>query len=173
MVSAEAHMKLYKVLRIILLGIILAAGMGAIGDTMSVDAASIPSTLQFLPVARTLTQPVLLTHAGDGSGRLFIVKQPEKARILKNASLMPTSFLNISGQVPDFTGTIGEQGLLGLAFDPGYADNGYFYIAYTTDTDDPVFRYALTLARYHVSSGNPDLADASSGAVLLSIPKKE
>jgi glucose/arabinose dehydrogenase len=59
-----------------------------------------------------------------------------------------------------------------LTFDPQYEDNGYFYITYTTNTSDPTFRYTITLARYHVSGGNADLADPASGMVLLSIPKK-
>jgi hypothetical protein len=57
-------------------------------------------------------------------------------------------------------------------FDPNYPTNGFFYITYTTNNNNPTFIYTTTLARYHVSSGNPDLADSTSGTVLLSIPKK-
>ena len=92
--------------------------------------------------------------------------------IAKDGSLLSNPFLNIAGAVTDFTGTNGEQGLLSLAFDPHYKSNGNFYITYTTNTGDPTFPYTTTLARYHVSTASLDLADTSSGTVLLSIPKK-
>jgi glucose/arabinose dehydrogenase len=137
-----------------------------------VSAATIPSALAFTPVATGLTAPVFVTNAGDGSNRLFIVQQTGQIRIFKNGSLLSTPFLNILGSAPNFTGMNGEQGLLGLAFDPNYLSNGFFYITYTTTNTDTTFVYTTTLARYHVSGGNPDLADASSGEPLLSAPKK-
>ena len=139
---------------------------------MPVNAARIPSGLQFTRSASGLTDPVFITNAGDNSDRLFIVQQTGQIRILKNGSLLSPPFLNISGLVSNFTGVNGEQGLLGLAFDPNYATNGIFYITYTTNTGNSTFPYTTTLARYRVSGGNMDLADISSGTVLLSVPKK-
>ena len=64
-----------------------------------------------------LDQPLFLTHAGDGSGRLFIVEKPGRIRIWQDGALLPAPFLDISDQV-----SLGnEQGLLGLAFAPDYA----------------------------------------------------
>ncbi len=143
-----------------------------VGPASTVSATSIPSALVFTPVTGGLSLPVFVTNAGDGSNRLFIVQQGGQVRIFKNGSLLPTPFLNIAGSVPNFTGVNGEQGLLCLVFDPNYSANGIFYITYTTTNPDPTFIYTTTLARYHVSTGNPDVADASSGVVLLSIPKK-
>ncbi len=122
--------------------------------------ASSPSQIVFSPVVGGLTEPTFATHAGDGSGRLFIVQQTGEILILKGTTLNPSPFLDVSSIIT----AGGEQGLLGLAFDPNYATNGYFYIVYSNKTgvgDD-------VLARYHVSA-NPDVADPSSRQILLTV----
>lgn len=132
-------------------------------------AALTPSNFYFEPVISGLTLPLQVTNAGDGSGRLFIVQQGRvvnsviqdaSIRIFKNGALLPTPFLDVSNLIS--TGS--ERGLLALAFHPNYESNGTFYILYTNTSGNP------TLARYHVSAGNADVADAGSGSVLLSIP---
>ncbi len=133
--------------------------------------ASIPPALRFTPVVTGVSEPVFITNAADGSNRLFIVQQSGQIRIFKNGSLLPAAFLNVAG-VPNFTATGGEQGLLGLAFDPDYATNRFFYVTYTTTTSDPVFKYTTTLARYQASASNGDLADPATRTLILSIPKK-
>jgi glucose/arabinose dehydrogenase len=109
-----------------------------------------------------LSQPVGVTHAGDGSGRLFILEQGGRIRIFKNGSLLSTPFLDISGRISSG----GEQGLLGLAFPPDYARKGYFYVNYTLpnapgDAGDTV------IARFRVSATNPDAADPASEQRIL------
>ncbi|MBI3952289.1 MAG: PQQ-dependent sugar dehydrogenase [Acidobacteria bacterium] len=99
-------------------------------------------------VAGGLNQPLLVTHAGDGSGRLFIVEQVGRIRIVKDGVLLPNPFLDIQSLVS----CCGEQGLLGLAFHPRYAENGLFYINYTDTRGDTI------VARYAVS----DNADGAS-----------
>lgn len=75
-----------------------------------------------------LSKPVLVTHAGDGSGRLFVVQQGGKIRVFKGGALLAASFLDLSTSV----GTTGsEQGLLGLAFHPSFETNGKFYVYFT------------------------------------------
>ena len=128
--------------------------------------ASIPAKISFTQVVGGLTQPVFATHAGDGSGRMFIVQKTGQILILKGTHLNTTPFLNISTLIT--TGGGQEQGLLGLAFDPNYATNGYFYIVYTNKTgvgND-------VLARYHVS-GDPDVADNASAQILLTVSEPE
>ncbi len=122
-------------------------------------APSLPPGLKFTTVASGLTRPLFVTHAGDGSGRLFIVQQGGQILILKNGSVLPTPFLDLSGQI---TTTGNEQGLLGLAFHPNYAANGRFFTVYTRKSDGDV-----VLAEFGVSS-NPDIADPSP-TVLLTI----
>ncbi len=116
--------------------------------------------LVFHEITSGFIAPLLATHAGDGSGRLFIVQQDGIIRIWDGAQVLPTPFLNISGLVT----FDGEQGLLGLAFHPDYENNGYFYVNYV-NTNDPV---ETIIARYQVS-GDPNVADADSGQTLLTI----
>ena len=164
--------KVLRPLHAVLSVLLLSSLMFIPAKATSIAAATIPASLKFTQLPFTLTGPVQVTNAGDGSNRLFIVQQSGQIRIFANGNLLPTPFLNIVGPVPNFTGTNGEQGLLSVAFHPNYASNGYFYIAYTTTNNDPTFPYTTTLARYHVSAGNTNVADPASGTVLLSIPKK-
>lgn len=137
-----------------------------IGPAANAQAAppqpAIPPNILFTPVVTGLTQPLLATNAGDGSGRIFIVQKTGEILILKGTTLNSTPFLDVSGLITNPAG--GEQGLLGLAFDPNYSTNGNFFIAYTNQNgigDD-------VLERFHVSA-DPDVADASSGQIVLTI----
>lgn len=110
--------------------------------------------------ATGLNKPVVIANAGDD--RLFVVERPGVIRIVESdGSVRSTPFLDIAAQVDS---TFGEMGLLGLAFHPGYASNGYFYVYYTRDPGPGLDRSRV--ARFTVSS-NPDIADASSELVLL------
>jgi uncharacterized repeat protein (TIGR01451 family) len=111
-------------------------------------------------VATGLSMPVQVNHAGDGSGRLFIVEQTGKIRIVKNGVVLSTPFLDLSGLIS----CCGERGLLGLAFHPNYESNGYFYVDYTRGSDG-----ATVIARYKVSTANPDVANSSSAMQILTI----
>ncbi len=115
--------------------------------------------LQFTQVANR-SQVVDIRHAGDGSGRLFLViRNSGRVYILKDGALQNDPFLNIGDRVRS---SGGEQGLLSLAFDPNYATSGLFYLWYTDLSGD------TTLSRFSVSA-NPDLADAGSEEKLLVI----
>jgi glucose/arabinose dehydrogenase len=110
------------------------------------------------------SHPVAIAHAGDGSGRLFIVEQPGRIMIYDGPQLLATPFLDIRGIVNSGER---EQGLLGLAFDPDYASNGFFYVYYTSH-NGPVGD--TVIARYHVPDSTPNDADEGSGTILLPIP---
>ena len=109
-------------------------------------------------VANGLEQPLLVTNAGDGSGRLFVVEQVGRIRILRDGRLSSDPFLDVS----EIITAGGEQGLLGLAFHPNYENNGRFYVDYTDANGNDV------VAEYSTSS-DPDRADPSSGRVLIEI----
>jgi glucose/arabinose dehydrogenase len=100
-----------------------------------------------------------LTHAGDGSGRLFLLERGGRIRVIKNGRLLNAPFLDITSLVDSLSI---EQGLLGLAFDPEYADNGIFYIYYINEATDN----DTIIARYRVSS-DPDRADPDSAEQIL------
>lgn len=120
--------------------------------------------LAFDTVIRSgLTSPVDIVNAKDGSNRLFVVEKGGTIKILSGSTLSPANFLNISTLI----NTASERGLLSMAFHPAYSTNGYFFVYYTALNGD------VTIARYHVSNTDPNLADPSSGQVLLSVPHRE
>lgn len=116
-------------------------------------------TIDLTPVVKQgLEQPVYLTHAGDGSTRLFAVEQPGRIRILQDQTLLPRSFLNITDRV--LSG--GERGLLGLAFHREYSRNGRFFVHYTRKPDG-----ATVIAEYH--RGATSTAASPEERVLLTV----
>lgn len=120
-----------------------------------------PLSLSFTQVASGLTAPVAISHAGDGSDRLFVVEQGGQVRILTGGTLLPTPFIDIADRL--ISG--GEQGLLGLAFPPGFAQKGYFYLHYSRQGDG-----ATVLSRFFISA-DPNLALPASEEVLLTVPQ--
>jgi glucose/arabinose dehydrogenase len=122
----------------------------------SATAAEGWPTLQLVEHVDSLTNPVHITHAGDDSGRLFVVEQAGRIYIIKDGSLLAEPFLDISGRVASG----GEQGLLSVAFPPDYASKGYFYVYYTRQGkgdkqgDTVVSRFFIT--------NDADIADATS-----------
>lgn len=110
-------------------------------------------------VARGLDRPVLLVVApGDARRRLFVLEQHAgKVRILENGAVLPTSFLTIK-DLSDGN----EQGLLGLAFHPKYAQNGKLYVNYTDRAGD------THIDEYKVSA-NPDVVDPATRREIIQI----
>lgn len=132
----------------------------AIATGGSALAGGTPLTTQL--VANGLSQPLFVTHAPGDFDRIFVLEQLGRIRIIKNGVLLATPFLDINTIV----GNSGnEQGLLGLAFHPDYANNGFFYVNYTNNGGNTVIR------RYSVSS-DPDIADSGSDlrVTLISQP---
>jgi glucose/arabinose dehydrogenase len=135
-------------------GVTVAHVGGEVGDGVEV---------QLVKVADGLFDPVNVASAHDGSGRIFIVERYGKIRILDaTGTLLETPFLDLSANVIT-TGS--EQGLLGLAFHPDYADNGLFYVQYSdTRANGDAF-----VVEYHVSADDPNVADPDSARALFSI----
>ncbi len=109
----------------------------------------------------SFVNPVDLQYAPDGTDRIFVVEQPGIIKVFENNGNTTTvkTFLDITDRVTSG----GETGLLGLAFHPDFASNGYFYVDYTTP--NPLRTH---VSRFQVTS-NPDSADNSSELVLLEI----
>jgi glucose/arabinose dehydrogenase len=108
------------------------------------------------------THPTLITHAGDGSQRLFVGEQTGQVWIIESNSVLPEAFLDIR---PKLLSAGPEQGLLGLAFPPAYAGKGHFYADYTRSPDG-----AVVVSRFGLTT-DPNVADTNSEEVLLVIPK--
>lgn len=115
--------------------------------------------IHLVQVADGLDGPLLVT-APSGDARLFIVEQPGRIRIVRNDSLLPTAYLDITARVSSG----GERGLLGLAFHPDFASNGFFYVDYTDNGGD------TRVERFHADPAS-DVADPGSAHLILSVPQ--
>ncbi len=116
------------------------------------------SAVSLAPVLAGFDKPVAITHAGDGSSRLFVTEQGGKIQVIEKGALLPQPFLDLSS----LTRGGGERGLLSVAFDPRFKQNGRFFVDYTNINGDTV------IARY---TAKPDhkSADPSSAKILLKI----
>jgi glucose/arabinose dehydrogenase len=115
-------------------------------------------TISIQEFASGFNNPVDIAHAGDS--RLFIVEQGGAIKIVNaNGAINSTPFLTLSTSV---IATGGERGLLGLAFHPNYATNGYFYVNYTRASDGDT-----VIARYSVNESNPNVANPNSAQIIL------
>ncbi len=123
---------------------------------------SLLPALRLESVAKGFDEPVGLYHAGDGSGRLFIVEQRGTVQIWKKGQLVKKPFLDIHERVT----AGGELGLLGLAFHPDFPHNGRFFVNYTSRTGG----LHTTISEFRVSD-RPDEADPRIERILLTIPQ--
>ena len=103
--------------------------------------------------------PVLLASPVGDRARLFIVEKRGTIAIVKQGAVLPTPFLDLHGKVS----TGGEQGLLGLAFHPGYASNGLFVVNYTDAAGD------TRISMFRRSTANADRADPASEQLVVSV----
>ena len=117
------------------------------------------STIKLTPIASGLQNPVLITSAHDGTGRLFIVEQTGSIRVFDNGSVQPGNLLNISSSISHGD----EQGLLGLAFHPNFENNRRFYVNYTNTSGNTVVR------EYKTSTSNPNRVQSGSGRTILKV----
>lgn len=114
-------------------------------------------------IVDSLTQPLYCTAPAGDLQRLFVVEQGGMIQIVKGGVVESEPFLDLEDIVVDG----GERGLLGLAFDPDFDTNRYFYVYYTgVGGMDPLVSY---LVRYEASAANPDRADTSSAHPILSV----
>ena len=110
-------------------------------------------------VVDELVEPLAVTHAGDGSGRLFVLEQRGQIRIVQDAQLAGDPFLNIGDRLT----AGGERGLLGLAFHPSFPEDPRFFVNYTDLEGDTV------VSSFTVPSPDAERADPGSEVVLLRI----
>jgi glucose/arabinose dehydrogenase len=125
------------------------------------DSGYDSTTITATRVAAGLNSPMYATYAPGDTSRLFIVQQTGEIRILdlNTGQLLLKPFLDVQ------VNSQNERGLLGLAFDPNYAENGTFYIYRTL----PGTTGQNVIERYQVSANNPNLANPSSGITVLNV----
>ena len=117
---------------------------------------------RFTPVVSGLANPTAIAQAGDGSGRLFVAERPGRIRIVRDGTLVERPFLDIASRVFDGGS---EQGLLGVAFHPDFAENGYVFVNYTAITEAG----GTVVSRFQVSPGDPDHVDRNTETVFLTV----
>ena len=104
-----------------------------------------------------LSLPTAMDFAPDG--RLFVDQKAGALRVIKNGVLLDAPFLSVS------VNSVGERGLLGIAFDPNFATNGYIYVYYTTSSS-PIHN---RVSRFTADPTHPDLALAGSELPILDL----
>jgi glucose/arabinose dehydrogenase len=149
------------------IGAIAANGQSAVGDPFAAGVRE---------VAAGLTSPVALAEPPDGSRRLFIVDQIGLIRVLlPDGQLLAEPFLDVRDRLVTLMPNFDERGLLGLAFHPGYAENGRFFVFYSAPLRDGApagWNCTSTISEFLVSN-DPNRADAASERILLQVDKPQ
>ena len=119
--------------------------------------------------ALSFNQPLFLTHAGDGSDRIFVVEKNGVVHVFPNDALISTTrtFLDISEKLlPPGDRNAGETGLLSIAFHPNYENNGTLYISYVDEN-------LISIVSELTVSDDPDVVDQASERVLLELQQPQ
>lgn len=143
----------------LLLFILFSSGHSANLCMEPASSAPIPP-VSLVEIAGGFFNPTHITHAGDGSGRLFVVEQAGVIRIIENGKVLPVPFLDIHNRVESG----GEKGLLSVTFHPQSKDNGLFYVDYTTSSSGGLYTH---ISRFKHKDYNH--AEPESEVVLLRI----
>ena len=129
-----------------------------IPSATSLPPEKLATSIQLRLVAEGFEKPTYLTHTFDD--RLFVVEQPGRIKIIQNGQILPDPFLDISDRV----GSAGlEQGLLSVAFDPQYQENGRFYVNYTDRSGQTI------VSSYDLSPSDLNRADSTSEQIIMEI----
>jgi len=129
--------------------------MAALLISKSVSAQEIRARL----VAEGMSTPIGIVSAPGDDARVFVINRPGVVRIIKNGNLLEEPFINLTSNI----NTLGERGLLGMAFHPNFQINGYVFVRFNRASGATVIR------RYKVSA-DPDRVDRASAHDLLSFP---
>ncbi len=160
----------------------IVAGLLAVAPGPSGAVIPKGQIIELQTIASGMRAPIGATHAGDGSGRLFIWDQSGTIWIHDGTSLLATPFLNISSKLPALNPGFDERGLLGVAFHPNYETNGRFFVRYSAPrpgaAGEPCFGTSRgchdeVLAEYHVSAGDPNLANPASEIILFRVAEPQ
>lgn len=160
-------------------------GAGEIRGQVEFQLADLPP-VRLVPVLEdAFLSPVGLTHAGDGSGRLFVVEQRGQVRIvMDDGSLLPDPFLDLGAKLVPERNNFDERGLLGLAFHPDYGTvgapgEGKLYVYYSAPSPNapgtvssPVDHMSV-VAEYEVSTGDSNVVNPASERILLSFDQPQ
>ena len=127
------------------------------------NAEGVPPPVTLVKVASGFDAPLYVTHAGDGSGRFFVVNKTGTVQVLQDNKVLPKPFLDLSKNLA----TDNEQGLLSIAFHPNYVENGRFFVFYTRN--DP---FSSVISEFRIDSENPNVALVKE-KIILEVPQVE
>jgi glucose/arabinose dehydrogenase/PKD repeat protein/endonuclease YncB( thermonuclease family) len=142
---------------------VAAAALGGLllAPAAEAQSAALPSQFtQDIVIPTGLVDPTNVVFAPDG--RLFITEKRGRVRVFKDGALLPTPLIDLSDRVNDYF----DRGLLGIALDPNFVNNGYIYLLYVYEDDVNQYTSGKTsrLARYTIQG---DVASPSSEVILL------
>jgi glucose/arabinose dehydrogenase len=157
--------------------VITAAMFGAVAEAdHGSSPIGDPFTARVNLVAEGFTSPVHLTEAPDNTGRLFVVDQAGLIRIITpGGQLLAEPFLDVRDRMVALNPGFDERGLLGLAFHPGYATNGRFFVYYSAPLRDGApagFNHTSHISEFQVSP-DPNRADPTSERILLQVDEPQ
>jgi glucose/arabinose dehydrogenase len=141
--------------------IIFAVGCSNSGPDSSPPPSPLPPPTLTLLVSG-LSSPLGLEQPNDGSGRLFVVEQGGRIKIIQNGAVLATPFLDITSKIS--TGS--EMGLLGVTFHPNYSANGKLYVNYTRTVSGQI---QSVIAEYIASPANANQVNIATERILLTV----
>jgi glucose/arabinose dehydrogenase len=128
-------------------------------------------------LADGFTSPVTVIEAPDRSGRRFVVDQVGVVRILTaGGNLLPEPFLDVRSRIVPLMPDFDERGLLGLAFHPGYAGNGRFFVYYSAPLRPGApagYDHTARISEFRVSAASPNRADPTSERIVVEVDKPQ
>src|SRR3954465_16004801 len=146
------------------IGLFIAAATAANGQNLGKFLWT--NTVAF-PGLPSLSAPVCIASPAGETNRLFICEHVGNIVVVTNlAAPNRTVFMNLTSRVT----LSGEAGLCGLAFHPGYATNGFFYVFYSGQTNGGLCEF---VSRFHVSAANTNQGDLTSETKLFAQPDRE
>ncbi|NKI31897.1 PQQ-dependent sugar dehydrogenase [Croceivirga thetidis] len=131
---------------------------GILNETVTVSVVNAFENLAF-------TQPLDLQSPNDGTDRIFVAEKTGRIRVFENDPNVTSAdtYLDLSGNLS----TTSEQGLIGFAFHPDYASNGYVYVCYNPSTG------VSNISRFTVSQSNANAVDPGSEVLIIQISQPD
>jgi glucose/arabinose dehydrogenase len=145
----------------LLVALLGAMGMGC-GSSRSNPVTQAPPAVTLTQLASGLSSPLGLEQANDGSGRLFVVEQAGRIKIVQNGAVLGSAFLDVSSKVT----TGGEMGLLGVAFHPNFSVNGKLYVNYVRTLSGQI---QSVIAEYTASPASANQVNIATERILLTV----
>ena len=143
-------------------------GWGCSGGTTTTTNPPPPTaTFDLVTVASGFTNPLDIQQPNDGSGRLFVVEQAGRIKIIQSGAVLGTPYLDVSSLIVSG----GEEGLLGLAFHPNFNTNGCFYVNYTTTRLNGTLQTAIS--EFRAATPGANTVNTASEQILFTVNQPE